>query len=61
MSWYQLIDIYRDAEQLARTDIRERYVCPYDGQPLTAGPRNTWNCPWGDYEYPRDRVGSLTL
>lgn len=46
-SWYQLLDIVREARDLARQDRQARPVaCPNDGEPLKTGPRGELYCPW---------------
>lgn len=57
MSWEQLRDIYREAaDELRAARGRPPVACPNDGEPLQPGPGGALHCPWGDYEYPRDRV-----
>lgn len=45
MSWYELLDIYAEAAQLA-ADERSRppQACPNDGEPLEQGPDGLLFC-----------------
>jgi hypothetical protein len=53
MSWDQLTGIYIEAigyAEAERTD--PPLACPYDGEPLDAGPKGSLFCPLGNYEWP---------
>lgn len=50
-SWYQLLDIYREAEQLKLDSItRMPVACPNDGTLLVAAPNGQLHCPWDGFE-----------
>lgn len=56
MAWEQLISIRDEAIAYKRDEIQNPPVaCPNDGEPLDAGRNGVLHCPWGDFEYPRDR------
>lgn len=56
MAWEQLISIRDEAIAYARDErTMPPVACPNDGEPLDAGRNGVLACPWGDYEYPRDR------
>ncbi|GGQ83804.1 hypothetical protein [Streptomyces flaveolus] len=47
MAWEQLLDIVREAVDLAREERdRDPVACPNDGEPLEAGPDGDLYCPW---------------
>lgn len=55
MAWEQLISIRDEAAAYRRDGLNTPPVaCPFDGEPLDAGPNGVRHCPWGNYEYPRD-------
>jgi len=50
MSWWQLIDIYDEANDIVASGVDiERQVCPNDGQPLLEGPQGQLYCPFDGY------------
>lgn len=61
MAYEDLLTIYREAaiEYRVRRDMVPQ-ACPHDGTPLAAGPRSVLYCPFGDFEYPRDRAEKIT-
>lgn len=55
MSWYGLLDILREAAQMARDDeTREPESCPNDGTPLQTGPDGLLFCRFDGWR-PGDR------
>lgn len=52
-SWYQLLDIYRDAaEEYALEKARAPVACPNDGEPLKTGPQGQLYCPFDGWRPP---------
>lgn len=50
MSWFQLLDIKRRAEEdLKFEPQRRRLACPNDGTPYQAGPNGELYCPHDGY------------
>lgn len=48
--WYGLLDLVREAKQAAaRVETARPVACPHDGEPLQAGPRGEWYCPYDGY------------
>lgn len=64
MSWYQLLDIRKQAEQEFDyfAEYSSHIACPRDGTPLTGPAENTFGggielwCPFCFWQYPRDFV-----
>lgn len=56
MAWEQLTGMIQEAADWVRAKESEPPAqCPYDQQPLAAGPDGTLFCPWqGDYVWPED-------
>lgn len=53
--WGALISIYAEAAAIMRDEKNSPpTACPYDGEPLSAGPGGVLHCRWGNYEYPTD-------
>lgn len=51
MPWEQLINIYREAREIAAEERSRRpEACPNDGEPLKTGPDTKLYCPWGDWK-----------
>jgi hypothetical protein len=47
VSWEQLLDIAREAEQCRRDEqTRQPTACPRDGTPLDSNPRGQRHCPF---------------
>lgn len=47
MSWWQLLDVHLEAEQLKRdSDTRAPVACPRDGTLLDSGVSGTLHCPF---------------
>lgn len=56
MPWEQLTSIYAEAVHYVEQEKTEPpAACPYDGEPLDAGPRGSLFCPLGNYEWPKQR------
>jgi hypothetical protein len=56
MAWEQLLSIKAEALMYVREERTQPPVaCPYDGEPLDAASNGVLHCPWGNYEFPRDR------
>lgn len=55
MAWETLLSIRDEAVQYVR-DERDRppEACPFDGEPLSQGPRGVLFCKLGDYRWPQD-------
>lgn len=50
-SWQTLVDIMREARELAAADAAAPWVaCPNDGEPLRAGPHGEQFCPWDGWQ-----------
>jgi hypothetical protein len=55
MAWEQLLDIQREAVELAAAELAaDPQACPNDGEPLRPGPAGELFCPFDGYQYPRD-------
>jgi hypothetical protein len=55
-SWYGLLDIVKEARQLAEEEQSARPVaCPNDGEPLRTGPRGELWCPYDGWRYEDDQ------
>lgn len=55
MSWEQLLDITREAEELAQDErARPPEACPNDGEPLTQAPDGGLHCRFDGYRWPQD-------
>lgn len=56
MSWEQLQSIVAEAVGYAREELSEPpSACPFDGEPLDAGPDGGLACPLGNYQWPQMR------
>lgn len=50
-SWWGLLDVAREARQIAAAEAaRVPVACPNDGEPLRAGPRGEMYCPWDGWQ-----------
>lgn len=62
MSWYQLLDIRKQARLEFERDpfvVGPPSACPNDGEPLIASPPSesgTWFCPFDGWKWPNDWV-----
>jgi hypothetical protein len=60
MSWWELIGIYREDDELFRfTADNPPYACPNCGEPLRTGPSNAeieLFCQFDGWSFPRDWV-----
>ncbi len=55
MSWYQLLDIMKEAAQEREFWLSQPpQACPHDGEPLTTGPDGLLFCRFDGYQWPRD-------
>jgi hypothetical protein len=55
MAWEQLLGIRGEVVAVVREERTTAPVaCPFDGQPLQVGRGGVRNCPWGNYQWPRD-------
>jgi hypothetical protein len=55
MSWYQLLSIAKEAEDLRDNELAHPpRACPRDGEPLQQGPNGELFCKFDGYQYPRD-------
>lgn len=53
MSWEQLLNITREAAELARAErARPPEACPNDGEPLDPAPRGGLHCRFDGYTWP---------
>jgi hypothetical protein len=57
MSWYQLLDIYKQDQAWRQWYANQPPVaCPNDGTPLEEGPGGELFCRHDGWQYPRDYV-----
>lgn len=58
MSWEQLVDFAREADDERRAREAQRpEACPRDGEPLEQGPGGVLYCPFDGWQWPRDGQG----
>lgn len=56
MSWEQLQSIVAEAVGYAHQELADPpTACPFDGEPLDAGPNGSLFCPLGNYSWPQQR------